>query len=170
MSFEADEGKTICLEGGEHRFHINVYQVLVIMSICASLLSMWLLKPLERPFSYQALHGGILVASTAASQRTNEMLKILLEGVIVKLHVFMYVCVCLFIFHCGKSKYLAVFSQGSSVNAVLTFMQKVTVPKGWCRRWQLRTSISSRLYQLFIHLELTTSSICFSCSSFTCLL
>lgn len=91
---------------------------------------MWLLKPFERPFSYQALHGGILVASTAASHRTNEMLKILLEEVIAKLHVFIYVCVCLFIFRCGTSKYLAVFSQGISVIAVLTFMQKVTGAEG----------------------------------------
>lgn len=58
------------------------------------------------------MHGGVLVASTAASHRTNETLKILLEGVIAKLYVFMYVFVYLFIFHCGKSKYLAVFSLG----------------------------------------------------------
>lgn len=95
MSFEAGGGKTICLEGGEHRFRIIVYQVSVYHD-CASLLSMWLLKTLERPFSYQVLHSGILVVSSAASHRSSETLKILLEGAIAKFHVFMYACVYLF--------------------------------------------------------------------------
>lgn len=135
------EEKLFALKEENADFILLCIEFQFIMRICASLLSMWLLKPLEGPFSYQALHGGMLAASTAASHRTNETLKTLLEGVMAKLHVFMYVCACLYVFNCGKSKYLAVFSRGSSV---LAFIQKVTVPKVWCRWWHLRISISSR--------------------------
>lgn len=40
--------------------------------------------------------------------------------------VFIYLFICLLIFHCGKSKYLAAFSQWSSATVVLGFTQKAT--------------------------------------------
>lgn len=101
MGFKAARGKAICLEGGEHRFRITVGRVSVYHEYSCQSAQRVATQSLGEAF---LLRGGILVASTAASHWTDEALQILLERVIAKLHVFMYVCLGLFFFHCGKSK------------------------------------------------------------------